>query len=486
MTDLTTLTIKQAGDGLRAGDFTSVELTQAFLARIEAVEPTIGAYLTVTGDTALQQAQAADDRRQGGDDNPLLGVPLAYKDVLTTAGIQTTCGSRILEGYLPPYTATAVERLEKAGAVMLGKLNMDEFAMGSSTENSGYQVTRNPWDTNRVPGGSSGGSTAAVAARLAAGTLGTDTGGSVRQPAALTGVVGLKPSYGRVSRYGLVAYASSLDQVGPLARTVEDAALLLNAIAGHDENDSTSIELPVPDFTEALTGDISGLRVGVPDEYFAQGGLQPEVEQAVRAAIAQLENLGASVKPVSLKLLDYAVPVYYLIATAECSANLARFDGIRYGPRENAGSVFDTYRETRGAGFGPEVKRRIMLGTFVLSEGYADQYYVKAQQARTLIRQEFDALFEDVDIIAGPTSPTTAFPIGERVDDPLQMYLSDIYTISVNLAGLPAISVPCGFDDGGLPIGLHLIGPAFAEDKILAAAHAYEQAAEWTTRLPAV
>jgi aspartyl-tRNA(Asn)/glutamyl-tRNA(Gln) amidotransferase subunit A len=484
MSDLTTLTLTQASEKLAAGDVTSTELTQAFLDRINTVEDKVQAYLSVTTKRALEQAAEADRRREEGEGGPLLGVPLAYKDVLATEGIETTCGSRILEGYRPPYTATVVARLEQAGAVMLGKLNMDEFAMGSSTENSGYKNTLNPWDLSRVPGGSSGGSTAAVAARQAVATLGTDTGGSVRQPAALCGVVGLKPSYGRVSRYGLVAYASSLDQIGPIAHTVTDAAILLNAIAGHDPRDSTSVPGEVPDFTAGLTTDLTGMRVGVPVEYFEQGGLQTEVEQSVRAAITHLESLGATVKPIHLTMLKYAVPVYYLIATAECSANLARFDGIRYGPRRNAGSVEETFRATRGQGFGDEVKRRIMLGTFVLSEGYSDQYYVKAQKARTLIRQEYDAAFDEVDVIAGPTAPTTAFPIGDKVDDPLQMYLSDIYTISVNLAGLPGISVPCGFDDEGLPIGLHLVGPAFKEENILKAAHAYEQTTEWHTHHP--
>ena len=484
MSDLTKLTIQEASAKLAAGEITSVKLTEAFLDRIDNVEDKVQAYLTVTRQKALQQAKAADERRQNGEEGPLLGVPLAYKDVLATEGVETTCGSRILEGYRPPYTSTVVARLEEAGAVMLGKLNMDEFAMGSSTENSGYKDTFNPWDLTRVPGGSSGGSTAAVAAREAIATLGTDTGGSVRQPASLCGVVGLKPSYGRVSRYGLVAYASSLDQIGPITHTVADAAILLNAIAGHDPRDSTSVPGDVPDFTDGLTTDLNGLRVGVPAEYFKQGGLQREVEQAVREAISHLESLGAEVKPIHLTLLKYAVPVYYLIATAECSANLARFDGIRYGPRINSGSVEETFKATRGKGFGPEVKRRIMLGTFVLSEGYSDQYYVKAQKARTLIRKEYDAAFEEVDVIVGPTSPTTAFAIGEKVDDPLQMYLSDIYTISVNLAGLPGISIPCGFDHDNLPIGLHLVGPAFREDSILKAAYAYEQTTDWHTRHP--
>jgi aspartyl-tRNA(Asn)/glutamyl-tRNA(Gln) amidotransferase subunit A len=411
------------------------------------------------------------------------GVPLAYKDVLTTKGVETTCGSKILKGYRPPYTATAVERLEARGAVMLGKTNMDEFAMGSSTENSGYVTTRNPWDLDRVPGGSSGGSAAVLPARMAAGSLGTDTGGSIRQPASLCGTVGLKPSYGRVSRYGLVAYASSLDSIGPFAQTVEDVALLLGAIAGHDPLDSTSVDTPVPDYAGGLDGDIKGLRIGVPKEYFVEG-MQPAVDEAVRAAVDALADLGAEIVEISLPHTDVALPVYYLVATAEASANLARFEGIRYGPRVEGGSMWETYRQTRGAGFGQEVKRRIMLGTYALSAGYYDAYYLKAQKVRTLIKQDFDQAFESVDVIACPVSPTTAFRIGERIDDPLQMYLSDIFTLAANLAGICGLSVPCGFDDAGLPVGLQLMGPAFGEGAILNAGHAYQGATDWHIRVP--
>ncbi len=485
MADLTALSIHRAGQGMRAGEFSSLELTQAYLDRIAALDGRIGAYLTVTGEQALEAARAADARRAAGEDGPLLGIPVAYKDVICTQGVETTCGSRILKGYRPPYTATAVERLAQSGAVMLGKLNMDEFAMGSSTENSAYQITRNPWDTDRVPGGSSGGSAAAVAAHLAGAALGSDTGGSIRQPAALCGVVGLKPTYGLVSRYGLVAFASSLDQIGPFTRTVADAALVLGAMAGHDPLDSTSSPMPVPDFSAALQPAVRGLRIGVPEEYFI-AGIQPAVEQAVRDAIAVLAGMGAQVVPVSLPHTDMALPVYYLIAPAEASANLARFDGIRYGPRREGGQMWETYRRTKGEGFGPEVKRRIMLGTYALSAGYYDAYYLKAQKVRTLIRQDFDRAFAQVDVIACPVSPTTAFRIGERTEDPLQMYLSDVFTLAVNLAGICGMSVPCGFDEQGLPIGLQLIGPAFGEERVLQVGYAYEQATEWHQREPAL
>jgi aspartyl-tRNA(Asn)/glutamyl-tRNA(Gln) amidotransferase subunit A len=480
---LTDLTLTEAQARLRAGDITAVELTQAHLDRIRALDPQVRAFLVVTERPALAAAERADQRRQEGDDTPLLGIPLAFKDVLSTQGVATTCGSRILEGFVPPYTATAVQKLFDAGAIMLGKTNLDEFAMGSSTENSGYFATHNPWDLDRVPGGSSGGSAAAVASRMALGALGTDTGGSVRQPAALCGVCALKPSYGRVSRYGLIAFASSLDQIGIFGRAVEDVAVLLGAIAGHDPRDSTSMDLPVPDYTAALTGDIHGLRVGVPKEYFIQG-MQPEVEQAVRAAIQQMAALGADVREISLPHTEYALPVYYLIAPSEASANLARFDGVRYGPRQTQGAMWDTYKATRGQGFGPEVKRRIMLGTYALSAGYYDAYYLKAQKVRTLIKQDFDQAFRQVDVIVSPTAPTTAFRIGEKVDDPLQMYLSDVFTLSASLAGVVGAVVPCGFDGSNLPIGLQVIGPAFDEPTVLRAAHAYQQATDWHTRKP--
>ena len=474
------LTLAEARAGLRSGQFSSVELTQALLDRIAAVDPSVKAYLTVTPERALAQAKLADDRRRRGEDAPLLGLPLAIKDVLSTAGVRTTAGSRILENYAPPFTATAVERLEAAGMVMLGKTNTDEFAMGSSTENSGYFTTHNPWDLDRVPGGSSGGSGAAVSAQLALAALGTDTGGSVRLPASYCGVVGLKPSYGRVSRYGLIAYGSSLDQIGVLAKDVADAALVLEVIAGHDPCDSTSLDAPVPDYSAALTGEIRGLRVGLPKEYFIEG-LQPEVKTAVEAAVVQLQSLGAQIVPISLPNTDKALPVYYLVATAEASANLARFDGVRFGYSAHADSMFENFRQSRGEGFGPEVKRRIMLGTYALSAGYYDAYYLKAQQVRTLIKQDFERAFETVDVIACPVAPSTAFRIGEKTDNPLEMYLMDVFTITLNLAGMCGISVPCGFDNAGLPIGLQLIGPHLGEERILRTAHAYEQSTDWHT-----
>ncbi len=486
MIEPATLSIHEAQTLLRKGGLSSAELTQTYLDRIAAWDSKIKAYLTVTAEQALEEALEADNRRARGEEPPLLGIPLAYKDALCTHGVETTCGSKILAGYRPPYTATAIKRLKAQGAVMLGKTNMDEFAMGSSTENSAYGITRNPWDTERVPGGSSGGSAASVAAQMALGALGSDTGGSIRQPASLCGIVGIRPSYGRVSRYGLIAFASSLDQIGPLARSVFDAAILLQAIAGHDKHDSTTLKLPVPDYPAILSGagtSLKLLRVGVPTEYFIEG-IEPDVESAVRAAINQLADLGAEIIPISLPHTEFALPVYYLIAPAEASANLARFDGIRYGPRVDAGSVWDTYCQTRGHGFGSEVKRRIMLGTYALSAGYYDAYYLKAQKVRTLIKRDFDEAFEKIDVIACPTSPTTAFRIGERIDAPLKMYLSDILTLAASIAGVCGISVPCGFDRDGLPIGLQLIGPAFAEERILQVAHAYQQTTEWHTQTP--
>jgi len=489
--ELYQLTIHEACERLAAGEFTAVELTEAVLGRILAVDNDVKAYLTLTPEDAMAQARAADRILKGardqdrfaGKDSPLLGIPLAIKDVLCTAGVPSTCGSRILEDFIPPYDATVVARLRAAGAVILGKTNTDEFAMGSSTENSAFFTTHNPWDLSRVPGGSSGGSAAAVAAGECLGALGTDTGGSVRQPASLCGVVGLKPTYGRVSRYGLVAFASSLDQVGALTKDVTDAAILLGCIAGHDPRDSTSMDAPVPDYVAFLTGDIEGMRIGVPREYFVEG-MQPEVEAAVRAAVDVLAELGAAVQEVSLPHTDYALPVYYLIAPAEASANLARYDSVRYGLRVDSGGLIETYKATRGQGFGPEVKRRIMLGTYALSAGYYDAYYLKAQKVRTLIKADFDAAFEQVDVIVAPTSPTTAFPIGERADDPLQMYLSDVFTLSMNLAGICGLSLPCGFDAAGLPIGLQVMGPALGEERVLRVAYAYEQATDWHTRRP--
>jgi aspartyl-tRNA(Asn)/glutamyl-tRNA(Gln) amidotransferase subunit A len=485
MIDLTQLTISAALDKLKSREISAVQLTQAYLDRIDQLEPTIHAYITRTADRALADAKAADEKRAAGDDRPLLGIPMAIKDVISTEGIETTCGSNILTGYVPVFSATAVKRLEDAGMVLLGKTNMDEFAMGSSTESSACGVTMNPWDVTRVPGGSSGGSAAAVAAGMAAGALGTDTGGSIRQPGAFCGVVGLKPSYGRVSRYGLVAFGSSLDCPGPITRSVEDAARVLGVMAGRDPLDSTSMETPVPDYVAGLTGDIRGLRVGVPKEYFIDG-MQPDVEAAVRAAIDQLKTLGAEIVEISLPHTDYALPVYYIIAPAEASANLARFDGIRFGPRIDKGDMFDTYRATRGQGFGAEVKRRIMLGTYALSAGYYDAYYGKAQQVRTLIKGDFDTAFEGVDVIAAPVAPSTAFKLGENVNDPIKMYLEDVFTLPPSLAGVCGMSVPCGFDGNGLPIGLQIIGPAFGEDVALRVAHAYEQATTWHERKPVI
>lgn len=477
------LTIHEARRLLDAGEISAVELTQAVIDRILAVDNDVRAYLTLTPEEALEQARAADAARREGRTSPLLGIPVAVKDVICTAGIPTTCGSRILEDFVPTYDATAVARLKAAGAVILGKTNTDEFAMGSSTENSAFFPTHNPWDLDRVPGGSSGGSAAAVAAGECLGALGTDTGGSVRQPAAFCGIVGLKPTYGRVSRYGLVAFASSLDQIGVMTKDVTDAAIMLGVIAGHDPLDSTSLDVPVPDYTTALTGDIRGMRVGVPKEYFVPG-MQKDVEDAVRAALGVLADLGAEIVEISLPHTDYALPVYYLIAPAEASANLARYDGVRYGLRVVGDSLEDTYKQTRGRGFGPEVKRRIMLGTYALSAGYYDAYYLKAQKVRTLIKGDFDRAFERVDVIVAPTTPTTAFRIGEKVDDPLQMYLSDIFTLSMNLAGICGLSLPCGFDGQGLPIGMQVMGPALGEMTVLRVAYAYEQATDWHTRRP--
>ncbi len=480
------LTIHQAQALLRSGQLSSVELTQALLDRILAIDNDVRAYVSLLPEEALAQAEAADRRRAAGDDTPVLGVPLAIKDVICTQGVTTTCGSRILENFVPPFDATAVARLRAAGAVFLGKTNTDEFAMGSSTEHSAFFTTGNPWDLERVPGGSSGGSAAAVAAGEALGAFGTDTGGSVRQPASLCGIVGLKPTYGRVSRYGLVAHGSSLDQIGTLARDVEDAAILLGCIAGHDRLDSTSLDAPVPDYVQEMkSGDgLKGLRVGVPREYFIEG-MELGVEAAVHAALEVMAGLGAQIVEVSLPRTEYAIPIYYLVSTAEASSNLARYDGVRYGLRVEGADMWQTYYDTREANLGPEVKRRIMLGTYVLSAGYYDAYYLKAQQARTLLRQDFERAWEKVDVLACPTSPSVAFRLGQKMDDPLQMYLSDVFTVSLNLVGLCGISVPCGFVDG-MPVGLQLMGPALGESAILRAAYAYEQATEWHTRRPSL
>jgi aspartyl-tRNA(Asn)/glutamyl-tRNA(Gln) amidotransferase subunit A len=502
------LSAYQASDLLRRGQVSSVELTRALLDRVAQLDGRIQAYLTVLADQALAQAAAADDKRMENGPEwaaqyPLLGVPVAVKDVICVSGAPTTCGSKMLENFVPPYDAEVVTRLKAAGMVIVGKTNTDEFAMGSSTENSAYFSTRNPWDLERVPGGSSGGSAAAVAAGMAPVALGSDTGGSVRQPAALCGVVGIKPTYGRVSRYGLVAYASSLDQIGTFGRDARDAAQLLGVIAGHDPRDSTSVKLPAPDYVASLEAqgeDLSGVRVGVPREYWGEG-LDDAVRDAVRAAIDQLAALGAEIREISLPHTDYALPVYYLIAPAECSANLARYDGVRFGlSAPDAPDIWEAYRLTRERGFGAEVKRRVMLGTFALSAGYYDAFYLKAQKVRTLIKGDFDKAFEDVDVIVGPTSPTPAFKIGAKVDDPMQMYLSDVFTLSCNLAGICGLSLPCGFvsaSDGGastggvdgtatLPVGLQIQGQAFGEESILRVAYAYEQATSWHNQRPPV
>jgi len=480
--DIFELTIRQLANQLKAGRVSSVEATKAMLARIESVEPRVGSFITLTPESALAEAEAADRRIAAGDAHVLTGVPLALKDIFLTEGIRTTCGSRMLHNFIPPYSATAWERLRDRGSVLLGKLNQDEFAMGSSSESSAFGITRNPWDTERIPGGSSGGSAAAIAARQATATLGTDTGGSIRQPSSHCGCVGLKPTYGRVSRYGVIAFASSLDQVGPITRDVTDCAIMLGAVAGYDPRDSTSINTPVPDYTAALTGDVKGLKIGLPKEYYIDG-LDRDVQEAMDRAIETYRRLGAEFVEISLPHTDYAVATYYLIATAEASSNLARYDGVRFGHRsERAEGLIDMMTKSRSEGFGAEVKRRIMLGTYALSSGYYDAYYVKAQKVRTLIMGDFTRAFETVDAILTPVAPTPAFKIGEMVDDPLQMYLSDIFTIPVNLAGTCAMSVPAGFSASGLPIGLQLIGKPFGEETILRAGHAFEQATEWHTR----
>lgn len=481
---LTDLTIHELGERYKRGDATPTQATQEYLTRIAALDPKVKAYLTVTGETALVRAAEADARYKSGSPRGALdGIPLGVKDVFCTRGVRTTCGSKILGGFKPPYDATVVARLLEAGAVILGKLNMDEFAMGSSTENSAYFTTRNPWDLSRVPGGSSGGSAAAVAADLAAATLGTDTGGSIRQPAAFCGNVGLKPTYGRVSRFGLIAFASSLDQAGPFAKDVLDAALVLQAIAGHDPLDSTSAAMPVPDYAAELPRGVRGLRIGIPEEYFIEG-LDAEVEAAVRTAVETLEGLGAKTESVSLPHTEYGLAAYYLVAPAECSSNLARYDGVKYGLRvPGARDLIDMYSRTRGAGFGAEVKRRVMLGTYALSAGYHDAYYGQAQRVRTLIQRDFQTAFERVDVIVTPTTPTVAFKMGEK-EDPLSMYLNDIFAVPVNLAGLPGLSVPAGYTKAGLPIGLQIIGKAFDEATLLRTARAYEDATPWRERKP--
>ena len=485
--ELYELTITKANELLNNGDITSRELTHSILDRIAAVDGKIDAFLTVSEETALQQADQADAMIAAGKGTPLTGIPLGIKDLMCTRELTTTCGSQILNNFVPPYDATVIKKLKAAGAVIVGKLNMDEFAMGSSTENSGYKVTRNPWDPDRIPGGSSGGSAAAVAADMCLAALGSDTGGSIRQPASHCSVVGLKPTYGRVSRFGLVAFASSLDQIGPLTKNVSDCAQMMNIIAGYDHSDSTSVPREVPDYNSALDGDLRGLRIGIPGEFSAGSGLDPSVLSSVNNAIDVYEKLGATRVDVSLPHTDYAVAVYYVIAPSEASSNLARYDGVKYGFRNTDGAdLMNMYRSTRSRGFGPEVQRRIIIGTYCLSAGYYDAYYGKASQVRTLIREDFKKAFESCDVILCPVAPTPAFKIGEIVDDPLTMYLSDIFTISANLAGIPGMSVPCGFSAEGLPVGLQIMGNHFNEEAILKAAFGFEQATEFHKKKPTI
>lgn len=481
MSSLTDLSATQALHLLQEGEISSLELTQAYLDRIQQLEPQIEAFITLTPELALEQAKSADRLRKNNtkEDLPaLLGLPIAVKDVLALADVRCTCGSHMLENFIPPYTATSVQRLVHAGVVVLGKTNTDEFAMGSSTENSAYQTTHNPWNLDHVPGGSSGGSAAAVSAGMAPIALGSDTGGSVRQPASFCGVTGLKPTYGRVSRFGLIAYGSSLDSVGLFSHSAADLALIFEHIAGLDPRDATSMDMPVPVIDLDTNSDLSGVRIGVPKEYFITG-IQAEVEQKVRAAIQEFETLGAKIVEISLPHTEYALPVYYLIATAEASANLARFDGVRFGYSAEAASLWERFKQSRGTGFGPEVKRRIMLGTYALSAGYYDAYYGQAQKVRTLIKRDFEQAFEQVDAIATPVAPTTAFKIGEHSNDPLAMYLEDIFTLPTNLAGVPGLAFPVGFDQQGLPIGMQLMGPHFKEEALIKLVHAYQNTTDW-------
>lgn len=483
---LESLTIHEARKKLDDKELSSVELTKAVLSRIEETEDKLNSFVTVAGDEAMKSAQIADEMISKGKAKPLTGIPLAIKDIFCTRGLLTTCSSKMLSNFVPPYDATAVSRLKSEGAVIVGKTNMDEFAMGSSTETSHFGTTKNPWDITKIPGGSSGGSATSVSADQCIASLGTDTGGSIRQPASLCGMVGLKPTYGRVSRYGVIAFASSLDQVGPMTKDVEDSAILLGSIAGFDPRDSTSIKTDVPDYKAMLSGNIKGMKIGVPKEYFVDG-MDAEVEQAVRKSIDDMKSMGAEIVEISLPHTEYAVAVYYIVAPAEASSNLARFDGVKFGHRaSDVDGLIDMYKKTRSEGFGQEVKRRIMLGTYALSAGYYDAYYLKAQKVRTLIANDFKEAFEKCDVIVTPTTPTTAFGIGEKNDDPLQMYLSDVLTISCNLAGIPGISVPCGFSKAGLPIGLQMLGNHFDEATILRAAHAYEQSTEWHKERPVI
>ena len=481
------LTITEARQRLQRREITAVQLTQAVLDRIQAVDDRIGAFITVAADSALEQARAADQRLADGDAAPLTGIPLSIKDIICTRDLLTTCGSRMLHNFVPPYDATVIEKLRKEGAVIVGKVNMDEFGMGSSTEHSAIKTTRNPWDLSCIPGGSSGGSAAAVAADMCLGSLGSDTGGSIRQPASHCGVVGLKPTYGRVSRFGLVAFASSLDQIGVLTKSVPDCALLLKAIAGHDERDSTSAPEPVPDYTDAFRPGLDGITIGLCKEYHRSEGVDPDVSAAVTAAVKRLESMGARCVEVSLPHAEYAVAAYYVLSPAEASSNLARYDGVKYGLREeSADSLLRMYKTTRSRGFGREVQRRILIGTYCLSAGYYDAYYKKASQVRSLIADDFKKAFEACDLIVSPVAPTPAFPIGSKKDDPLTMYLSDIFTLSTNLAGLPGMSVPCGFSKQGLPIGLQLTGGYFDESTLMRVAWNFEQAAGIRDKKPAV
>ncbi len=477
------MTVREIQQGLAKKQFSSVEITRQYLQEIERHNPLLNCYISVTADVALQQAQAADDALAAGKGSPLTGVPVAHKDLFCTDGIRTSCGSRMLDNFIAPYDATVIENFKRDGAVMLGKTNMDEFAMGSSNENSYYGNVANPWNSERVPGGSSGGSAAAVAAGLAPAASGTDTGGSIRQPAALCGVTGIKPTYGRVSRYGMIAFASSLDQGGAIARSAEDCAILLQTMAGFDRRDSTSADQRVPDFSSRPERGIEGLKIGLPKEYFAEG-LDSEVARVIDTAIEEFRRLGANIAEISLPHTSLSIPVYYVIALAECSSNLSRFDGVRFGHRcDNPVDLEDLYKRSRAEGFGEEVKRRIMIGTYALSAGYYDAYYLKAQQLRRLIKQDFEHAFTEVDLILGPTTPEVAFRIGEKTDDPVSMYLQDIYTISLNLAGLPGMSIPAGFVDG-LPVGLQLIGNYFDEVGLLNAARCYQQVSDWHMRSP--